>query len=355
MEISKKQSDIIQLMRGVAVIMVVLQHSIARIAATNWQFKIIYFLNHIDVAIFFVISGYLFEFKKEKYYQESKMVYIKNKIKALLFPYLFWSLILAVGIKIANIFMPNLQNIIGIKAWTWKDIIINTLFFKDYNVQHLWFIYVLFFFFLLNRLFRDSLINGKVFVFIILVSIIFNHIKLNYILDKFVLHFANFLVGRLIVKHNLLNFFSNKRVNKLIPCVLITCVVSEIMVKTSFTYTYLGNSLYALSGVYCVYIFAKFLASDRNNLKIEQILQKIGDYSFEIYLMHNPYISILVPLVLKKLIPSPAIIVIITTILGIIIPCYIANVLFYYSNITVVMFGKKGKKNETRLFDYCSQ
>ena len=83
--------------------------SIARIAATNWQFKIIYFLNHIDVAIFFVISGYLFEFKKEKYYQESKMVYIKNKIKALLFPYLFWSLILAVGIKIANIFMPNLD------------------------------------------------------------------------------------------------------------------------------------------------------------------------------------------------------------------------------------------------------
>ena len=166
MEISKKQSDIIQLMRGVAVIMVVLQHSIARIATSNWQFKIIYFLNHIDVAIFFVISGYLFEFKKEKYYQESKMVYIKNKIKALLFPYLFWSLILAVGIKIANIFMPNLQNIIGIKAWTWKDIIINTLFFKDYNVQHLWFIYVLFFFFLLNRLFKDSLINGKVFVFI---------------------------------------------------------------------------------------------------------------------------------------------------------------------------------------------
>ena len=65
MEISKKQSDIIQLMRGVAVIMVVLQHSIARIATSNWQFKIIYFLNHIDVAIFFVISGYLFEFKKE--------------------------------------------------------------------------------------------------------------------------------------------------------------------------------------------------------------------------------------------------------------------------------------------------
>lgn len=43
MEISKKQSDIIQLMRGVAVIMVVLQHSIARIATSNWQFKIIYF------------------------------------------------------------------------------------------------------------------------------------------------------------------------------------------------------------------------------------------------------------------------------------------------------------------------
>ena len=354
MEISKRQSDTIQLMRGLAVIMVVLQHSIARVATSNWQFKVMYFLNHIDVAIFFVISGYLFELKKEKYYQESKIFYIGNKAKTLLLPYLFWSLVLAIGIKIVYMFIPDLQSVMGMKAWSWKDIIINTLFFKDYNVQHLWFIYVLFFFLVFNRLLKDSLINGKVFGLIILISIVFNHIKLNYILDKFVLHFATFLIGRLTVKHNLLKFSSTKHVNVLIPCVLITCVVSEATINRSFTYTYLGNILYALSGIYCIYIFTKFLVSDRCNLKLEQTLKRIGDYSFEIYLMHNPYISILVPLVLKKLISSSAIIVIITTVLGIVIPYYIANVLFYHSNITVVMFGKKGKKNEARFFDYCS-
>ena len=126
-------------------------------------------------------------------------------------------------------------------------------------------IYVLFFFLVFNRLLKDSLINGKVFGLIILISIVFNHIQLNYILDKFVLHFATFLVGRLIVKHNLLKFFSNKCVNTLMPCILITCVVSEAMIKSSFTYTYLGNSLYALSGVYCIYMLAKFLVSDSCN------------------------------------------------------------------------------------------
>ena len=124
MQERKKYNTTIQLMRGLAVIMVVLQHSISRIAEIDFEFKIMYFLNHIDVAVFFVIAGYLFEIKKEKYYQESKMSYIKGKAKALLLPYLFWSLILAVGIKVASMFMTNLPSITGIKPWSWKDIVI---------------------------------------------------------------------------------------------------------------------------------------------------------------------------------------------------------------------------------------
>lgn len=64
--------------------------------------------------------------------------------------------------------MTKLPSIIGINPWSWKDIVINTVLFKDYIVQHLWFIYILFFFFLFNRLFKDVLINGKVFVIIIM-------------------------------------------------------------------------------------------------------------------------------------------------------------------------------------------
>ena len=60
MEERKTYNATIQLMRGLAVIMVVLQHSISRIAELDLEFKIMYFLNHIDVAVFFVISGYLF-------------------------------------------------------------------------------------------------------------------------------------------------------------------------------------------------------------------------------------------------------------------------------------------------------
>lgn len=344
MQERKKYNTTIQLMRGLAVIMVVLQHSISRIAEIDFEFKIMYFLNHIDVAVFFVIAGYLFEIKKEKYYQESKMSYIKGKAKALLLPYLFWSLILAVAIKVASMFMTNLPSITGIKPWSWKDIVINTVLFKDYNVQHLWFIYILFFFFVFNRLFKDALIDGKVFWAVVLGSIILNHIGLNYILDKFVLHFAVFLIGRIVAKYNLLTHFKKWHMKIVAPCILVLCFFSELFMWNSFTYTYLGNTIYALSGVYCIYMIAEFLSSVCNGTKTRFGLRKIGDYSFEIYLMHNPYISMLVPIILRKVIPNTVVIVLITTVLGIIVPYYFAKIMFHYSNVTSVLFGRKGIK-----------
>ncbi len=177
----KKYNTTIQLMRGVAVIMVVLQHSISRVAETNLEFKIMYFLNHIDVAVFFLIAGYLFEIKKEKYYQESCLSYIKDKAKALIIPYLFWSLILAIGINVIGIIIPKIQNILDGELWSWKEIIINTLLFKDYYVQHLWFIYVLFLFFVVNRIFKDRLTNKVIFGIIFFASAVLKHFQQIYI------------------------------------------------------------------------------------------------------------------------------------------------------------------------------
>lgn len=79
MEERKTYNATIQLMRGLAVIMVVLQHSISRKAELDLEFKIMYFLNYIDVAVFFVISGYLFKIKKEKYYQEKCNILYKRE------------------------------------------------------------------------------------------------------------------------------------------------------------------------------------------------------------------------------------------------------------------------------------
>lgn len=340
----KKYNTTIQLMRGLAVIMVVLQHSISRVAETNLEFKIMYFLNHIDVAVFFLIAGYLFEIKKEKYYQESCLSYIKDKAKALIIPYLFWSLILAIGINVIGIIIPKIQNILDGELWSWKEIIINTLLFKDYYVQHLWFIYVLFLFFVVNRIFKDRLTNKVIFGIIFFASAVLNHIQLNYIFNKFILHFAVFLIGRLVVKHMILKRLEKLSIKIVILAILLLCFLSELFVSNSFTYTYLGNIIYALSGTYCIYIIAKFLSSVCYEKKFESCLRKIGDYSFEIYLMHNPYISMIVPIVLGKFTNSSIVITAINTVLGITIPYYIAKILFQYSNITSILFGRKGRK-----------
>lgn len=205
------------------------------------------------------------------------------------------------------------------------------------------YIYIVFFL-LFNRLFKDILINKKVFGILFLVSIILNYIKLNYILDKFVLHFIVFLIGRIVAKYNLLQQLQKWYVKIIALCALGICFFSEMFIENSFTYTYLGNTVYAVSGVCCIYMIAKSLTTVYSGTKIELILRRIGDYSFEIYLMHNPYVSMLVPIILGKVISAALVIVIITTILGIIIPYYVAKIIFYYSNITIVLFGRKGKK-----------
>lgn len=334
-------NETIQIMRGMAIIMVVLQHSISRVAESELEYKIMYFFNHIDVAVFFVIAGYLFEIKKRKYYQENMYSYFKEKMKSLLVPYFFWSLILAIGIKLVGIFLPDLQGIMDKQSWTWKEIFFNTILFRDYYIQHLWFIYILFLFFIINRLFKDMLINTKIFGVILICCLIFQNMELNYILNKFVLHFAVFLAGRMIVKYSLLHWLNNQYLKIVAPCVLLLCFFTELLTSNSFTYTYIGNTLYALTGVYCVYLAAKIVTTIP---EVKYRLHRIGNYSFEIYLMHNPYVSVVVPIVLGKMKINSLIIVIMTTIAGILLPYYIAKILFNYTpHVTAVLFGRKGK------------
>lgn len=92
------------------------------------------------------------------------------------------------------------------------------------------YIYIVFFF-LFNRLFKDILINKKVFGILFLVSIILNYIKLNYILDKFVLHFIVFLIGRIVAKYNLLQQLQKWYVKIIALCALGICFFQKCLLK----------------------------------------------------------------------------------------------------------------------------
>ena len=146
-------------------VLVVFIHSVGDINGSYYHLRdfISHPLLNFVVPAFFIISGYLYEIKKDKYKQEGFVKFLSQKFNALMIPYLFWSLVIPIGLKFMNIVLSGkLES----KVWSWGEIIINTITYKEYYVQHLWFIYILFAFFLIHYLSGDLFIKLPIFMLI---------------------------------------------------------------------------------------------------------------------------------------------------------------------------------------------
>lgn len=117
--------------KGTAIYLVVLGHVIQYIFPENaLLFKIIY---SFHMPLFFVLSGFTFTNNTEQSYS----VFVKNKIKSLGKPYLFFLLISIIEFSIKAIIRQEL-------IWKW-DTILNTILLTNESIfSHLWFFPTLF-------------------------------------------------------------------------------------------------------------------------------------------------------------------------------------------------------------------
>ena len=173
----------LDMVKGLAIILVVLGHSGAINHSTNlW-------LSTFHLPTFFIISGILVNLKKEK--QLAFNTFIINKFKQILIPYFCFSFISIIFILI-NIFANTLK---------WTDLaklICQTFSLQGYSAM--WFLPVLFFaeLFLMSVLKFLDKINNKFAPFILCVfttilAILIYNLYNNYI----VIRFSNFFVDEL--------------------------------------------------------------------------------------------------------------------------------------------------------------
>lgn len=100
---SSKRLKYIDIARGIAMFLIVLGHAISATSGHAYPiFRILYFIN---VPVFFVLSGYLFQIKEK----ESFFEFLKHKFLRIMLPYFFWALIFLVpyfifGYDVANQF-----------------------------------------------------------------------------------------------------------------------------------------------------------------------------------------------------------------------------------------------------------
>lgn len=265
----------ISVIRAIAIITVVFGHSII-LYDPSWGLytpgyhsdflrivkKII---NLYQMPLFFSLSGFLFYFSVLK--EESLHIFLKKKLKRIMFPYFIICFLWMDPIKLL-LHVPGYDNIIGI--------ITDQLLFK--NNGHLWYLPTLFLIFVLYKiLFKIKLRNNKYFdLVLLLISFVLNHYSYVFYMNLIFYYQYYFLLGYFIHKYNF-----NIKYTWMTPICIIILLIIGINTPSATVITVLSTMIIIL-----------FYHTKYYKFETSIFLQKISKNSFGIYLFHSPLIYI---------------------------------------------------------------
>lgn len=345
-----KKNNTIQLMRGIAIGVVLMHHSISQISPGGGGTT----LNDLDSILicfhmptFFMISGYLYEMSL-KQGQKSFISFLSGKAKRLLIPYLFWTVILWFGVQVGNTLAGSFMREIGFPPMSVGDLIINIFTYEVYYIELLWFVYVLFLYFALHYVIGQIGRNQ----WFIAVSIVlgFSTVYVDYpnIVSRFLLWMVFFAVGRAIATDERVTGILRNAGKKTAYVTSAFIILSAARIALNhfdfginmFILRGLNQFVkYALGflGVWLIFILAFALEKTR----CMPVLKTIGDYSYDIYLMHNPYVVAVTAIICSRILHLPGLCsMIIATALGITVPMVTSKLIIRRSKIlSMVMIG----------------
>lgn len=271
-----------------AIIMVVTAHFYMSVCKMGWVDKdVVYYCLPIQLAycipvqIFFVCSGFLYQFFKKETGFKSHLLNIKNKAIALGIPYFVFSII---SLLLKNVFSGSVNSK--------PTPILETLFINP--MAPYWYLYVLFFLFVLI-----PRVNKKRYLYIILVIsiaakafVLFSHIGLPYFVNRCCNNAIWFAIGMLLtvikLKYNLLE--------KIVFVMM--AVVGIVVTLKFFTYNQNNPSIDFLVSVLfvfpIVYLFLYLMRNGRGSN-----LSKFRKYILPIFLMHTIFASMIRIVLLK--------------------------------------------------------
>lgn len=259
-------------------------------------------ITRIAVPLFFLISGYLFFFNIDKPTKEIFLSKFKTRFHSLLIPFMFWSLLalstffILQSISIARPFFTDSKNLIA--NFTFYELL-NRLFIDPIAYQF-WFIKDLIIYIFLTPLIYWLIINvGVVFIAPFFICWIINF-------DFFIINSEGiffFIVG---------SYFSLKKINLIckyssikillftLVWILFTLYKTYIEVDAGKTFVYL-HKLMILIGVFSFWNAYDVLIRD----ELKTILLRLSKYTFFIYAIHEPALTMLRKISLKLLGVSP--------------------------------------------------
>lgn len=317
----RKRIDEMEIMRGLAIIAIVLLHVTAYFMGSpgsHLAYKVSFFFNQVTrfaLPLFMVMSGWALAYNAKPEEDIDYAVFIKKRVKNILTPYLVWSVVYFIfyltyihkvplgGGKLEDVALFAQQ------PWQLIPIFLKNLLF-GWNYVHLYFIILIFQFYLIFPLIigpirrvksplRFLTVASVLYILLMIYLFYFRVLTGNLALDIFVRYYAGmliswyvyFLIGILIGMHfQAFNDFANKHSLKMIALYVLTTVLvlveawstspGDIPKLTSLRVTVFLNTLVS---IFFYFRVSQLLKGRKLGYKLVQIT---GRHSFTIYFVH---------------------------------------------------------------------
>lgn len=312
----EKESNTIQIMRGIALCMVIFHH-LLNAHSNPYAKTVVSIVVNIHVQVFFTISGFLFEKNIKKYQERGITTFIVKKAKELMIPYFAWTMLFSIVVLVASK-VPNINTLLISKGYTAKSTIemcIDSVLFRNPYFESLWFVYVLFVIFIINWFISSKCINWNMFICAAIGSsvIAYFYYDTTFLIPyRVIRYFQWFCLGRITAlgEDKICRTLTKKRY-----CVLITVlflvlgysvvtdpiekIISERILRTAIHC--LEKNAFTICGIWITYGIARMISK---NSRVGNMLRFIGDKSYPMYLVHNPWLVTPLSIAFVKIIPT---------------------------------------------------
>jgi fucose 4-O-acetylase-like acetyltransferase len=278
----KENIQFVSVAKGIGILSVVLLHTISPEMRDNNMIAsgLFKFIHSFCLPLFFVISGYLFELNINKYVENGFLKFTLVKFKLLIIPYLSYSAISYLGINIA-LRIPAFSGILsrgGYEKVSIPEAIFQIVTCTDHIDKHLWFIYIMFFIFIISYLFRNITKNPY---FLLTISLLYIILKFND-RNSDLLYLACFNIAR---HSHIINYMLQKKI------FILTAILSLIFLLIITLLDGMAIRTALEIPIAVVSILTIITASKKLvNTRICNMLLMFGKSSYEIYMIHQPFI-----------------------------------------------------------------
>ncbi len=292
----KSRLESVDIAKGIGIILVVFAHTLVpQIRNTHNFAKFIWiFIYNFHMPLFLFLSGWLFEKNIHRYTDKGK--FILGKLKLLIIPYITFSAFAYIFIAIASnisaltyVLQSGGYAPVGI-----KEAIYQIITYNSHIDQHLWFVFSLFIVFTVNILF-PRIMKSKI-TLVILLGL--------YVSKAYVVYYGilNYTASDLFFFSLARALFSEQNQNaqerhlwKFIAAAVfiasncaysyfyVTQIPSDVIAKAAL---YITRCISSVSGIFTVCFISSYLSKS----VISKPLKTVGLYSYDIYLMHAPFL-----------------------------------------------------------------